>query len=359
MIALLTSMALAESWCAQRLDAHEWGVTWLAPAGARIPRVATPAWFERAGEEHPLPASTEPVWNLPADSGIRELPLLQFHGAGSFRVALEVGFRDGEASLWSPAAQVRTPASVANGPLAQSARQVLVQQRQPSTAITPAPRGHDPTRQLHWDRLQLVPAAPREPRATDVPWVQQARQVQALWVDSGEHTDRYVFYEAHTRESPDLVVEQGTEGPNHVILRNVGPYDVHDVVFQRDGRSWTAPRIPSGATAGFLLEDPVDPAATRRWLTERWTTTVPEPAECVMMRRPAVPVETAAGHRLYQDEIELLWSVWADRLLDPVGTRILYREDPAALDERMPISLYTDMFGDPHLSRLGVVVVAL
>jgi hypothetical protein len=75
------------------------------------------------------------------------------------------------------------------------------------------------------------------------------------------------------------------------------------------------------------------------------------------MRDPMRPVERAADHRLYAGEVELLWSVWAERLLRADGDRVVYREDPAALDAMMPVSLYTDMYHFVEWSRLGLVVV--
>lgn len=76
-----------------------------------------------------------------------------------------------------------------------------------------------------------------------------------------------------------------------------------------------------------------------------------------MMRDPAVPAEDASDHRLYGPELDVLLSVWADRLLASDDIHLTYREDVAALDAAMPLSVYTDMFHDVHLARLGVVLV--
>ena len=79
--------------------------------------------------------------------------------------------------------------------------------------------------------------------------------------------------------------------------------------------------------------------------------------ECVMMRDPALPVEAASGYRVYGPELDVLLGVWADRMLVADGVHLVYREDPTALDSRMPVSVYTDMMHYVTLSRLGVVVV--
>ncbi len=61
--------------------------------------------------------------------------------------------------------------------------------------------------------------------------------------------------------------------------------------------------------------------------------------------------------RLYAEELAVLMGVWESRLLTEQGTRILYREDAAALDALVPLSVYTDMYHYVSLSRLGLVVV--
>jgi hypothetical protein len=76
-----------------------------------------------------------------------------------------------------------------------------------------------------------------------------------------------------------------------------------------------------------------------------------------MMRDPTVPVEKARGHRLYGPEVDVVLGVWADRLLAADGVHLVYREDPAALDARMPLAVYTDMFHFVELDRLGIVLV--
>lgn len=79
--------------------------------------------------------------------------------------------------------------------------------------------------------------------------------------------------------------------------------------------------------------------------------------DCVMMRQPAEPFVTTDDHRLYPEELAVLLSVWEDRFFTGDGSRILYREDTAALDALVPLSLYTDMYHTIQTSRLGLVLI--
>lgn len=362
----LSSPATAESWCAAPLVAHEWGVTVLHPQGGTVERIELPEHFHT---QHEGTTSERPVRSLPPDSGERDLPVLHFYTTQPFServpIGLEVGFVHGAASAWYPRVSRLIDATQANGIEANALRQTLLVQRAQRKPLVPAPPPQaDPTKQLHWDHLLLTPKPVGTPAAAQEPWLDRARALPgALWVNGPAESERFVFYEADTRESPALVIEAGDSGEtDHFVLRNTSDWDVFDVVFVHDGRTWTAPRIPAGKTAGFLLRAPYDPAQTRTWLDERWTDPAGAPVSdwtrtCTMMRDPALPADTSVGHRLYAPEIEVLWSAWADRLLEGGRTRLLYRESPAALDAVMPLALYTDMFHDPSLHRLGVVVV--
>jgi len=362
MIWLWMGVAAAESWCAGPLVAHEWGVAVLA-AEPQTLRPDLPSWLHHEGAG----ASTaEPVRTMAPDHGERDLPVVHFYRSQGWSdavpVAVEVGFARGDATAWFPAVSSRTPATQARSAAARAARERLVAQR-----AEPGPQGRDlgpdPTRQLHWDRLVLSSEPLSVLRDPEVGWVTAAREVpEALWVNGPGESERFLFYEGDTTESSALVIERGGTHPtDHFVLRNVSAFDVFDVVFVHQGRAWTAPRIPAGKTAGFLLQEAFDPVATRQWLTDRWVDLAGVPAvdweACVMMRDPALPLEHAQGHRLFPAELDVLWGAWEGRLLGPQGTRLLYREAPEALDTVMPISLYTDMFHDPQLRRLGVVLV--
>lgn len=371
----LSGMAQAESWCAGELIAHEWGVQVFRADSAAPESVAMPSWLHTEGPAEPV-AVAEPVRGLPPDTGVRTLPVVQLYAPTGWGppvpFAMEVGFSQGEAALWFPQVDRRTPAAQANSPRAARDREALLRKRADRDAFTGqgADLGSDPTRQLGWDALTLTDKAPASVLPAEVPWVDALRAVpEALWVERGQERERFIFYEAETTEAPALVIERGgswqPDRP-HYVLHNRADWDVHDVLIVSDGVAWSAPRIPAGASAGFILGVPFDVEQTEDWLRARWIDEVqPTPPtrmnwsreDCVMMRDPAVPVEQAAGHRLYAAEVDVLLSVWAERLLAAEGTHILYREDTEALDALMPASLYTDMYHDIDWRRLGVVLV--
>ena len=75
-----------------------------------------------------------------------------------------------------------------------------------------------------------------------------------------------------------------------------------------------------------------------------------------MERDPAVPVEHAAGYRLYRAEADLVVQTWGARFFDQPGTTVVYREDEAYLDQVMPLSVYTDMYNYVVLHRAGLAL---
>lgn len=364
---LLASVAFAKSWCADPLVAHEWGVTVLTHGTTAPQKPELPAYFHTPAD--PFAVAASPVRTLPADSGVRTLPVVHFYAPprGDIPLGVEVGFTNGEASVWYPAVDRRIPADEANGPDAAAQRAWLLEQR---AKLEPhGPRedlGPDPTRQLHWTALTLQEAPRGRPVPTDTTWVGKARDLDhALWVGQGTQSERFLFYEADTREKPAVTVRVEGEGIGDAafVFENTSDHTVHDVWFVHDGLSAFVPAIPPHGTArkGAGFPNVVE---VRAMLTKRWTTEAGPPLQrdwtlddCVMMRDPMKPVEEAAGHQLYAAELELLWSVWADRILAGDASRLLYREDPAALDAVMPVSLYTDMYHYVQWSRLGLVLV--
>ena len=343
---LWTSAASAESWCAYPLWVHEWGVQAFDDHGRRVVPVNLPSYFHHSAPNRTNPS---PVRNLPPDTGVRALPVLHFYSAGTLSsgdipLGIEVGFARGTASAWFP----------------------QVDRRRTSRA----------TRQLFWDRLTLS-ASPTHARArSNVPWVDSLRNFDsALWVNGRSESERFVFYESDSRENVALRIRRGgtyARGRRHFIVENVIGHDVHDVfVTHREGnRSYVfyAPRIPAGRSAGFVLEDHA--VSNRRTAThERLRgllvdATEPTPptsynwgsAGCVMSRDPAVPVETAEGHRLFRHEVDAILQIWSPTFFDRPGTSIVYREDSAYLDAMMPLALYTDMYNFVKLRRLGLAV---
>ena len=281
------------------------------------------------------------VRDLPADSGIRDLPVVSFYASEVWGdpvpFAMEVGFSQGHPTAWWPPVDALSASS---------------------------------ERALAWDALALAKDPATAPRPTEVDWVRRQRALPlARWVVRGQESERFLFYEGRTRETPALVVRRGDSwAPDrpHYLLENTSGFPVHDVVIVADGKAWTAPTVPAGRSAGFLLVDPLDREAELARLKGRWSSGEAAPLpmlrageDCVMMRDPAVPVERASDHRLYGAEVDVLLSTWADRLLvsRPGAAQILYREDPAAVDAAMPARLYTDQYHWIDWRRLSVVLV--
>jgi len=378
----------AESWCAYPLWAHEWGVQVFS--GGHATRAgadasALPGYFHDAPAAHPAPSGS-PVRAMDRDYGERELPVLHFYAAGggdSVPLGLEVGFAQGDATSWYPQVDARRTSAVANGAAARTARQSLLAARTARSAGRGGPSSllpADPTSQLEWDRLTLT-TAPQHARAAapaTAPWVDRLRSFpDALWVNGASESERFVFYEARTTETPAVRLERGptyATGRRHVLLHNVSRAAVFDVfLVHREGTStyvFYAPSIPAGASSGLVLEDHAVTgaalaAATRAHLRTQLVdaqqpsrpTTASWGPECVMMRDPAVPVTTAEGHRLYANEADALLEVWGARFFDAQGTTIVYREDVHTLDAVMPLSLYTDMYHFVQLRRAGLVLV--
>lgn len=381
---LLASLALpaaadARSWCASPVHVHEWGVQVFSGAGAPHNPVPLPGYFHHAGATSNAAA---PVRHLPPDSGIRTLPVLQFYAdprrRGPIPVGVEVGFRQGDAAIWYPQVDARRPATVANSAAAVAARGELLRARQ-ALSVFGGPRPalpSDPTRQLVWEHLELSPAPHHARAESPVDWVQALRAVDALWVNGARESERFVFYEAGTREAPVVRVRRSprwTATARRYRLHNGGRHSAHDVflVHREGARTHVSyvPAIPAGGSAEVDLSSAVPrrrlQARTRgRLRAALLDTSTPRPPafqmsmqDCVMQRDPAVPVERAEGHRLYAQEVDAILSTWGPHLFDAPGTTLVYREATEYLDEEMPLSLYTDMHHFIELRRLGLAVV--
>lgn len=379
-VTLAPSRAAAESWCASPLHAHEWGVQAFSADGAPLAPVLSNHFHRRPSTDPP--SRTPPVRSLPPDTGERALPLLHFYSGGTLTsgpipVAVEVGFTEGDALAWYPQVDERRPAAIANGAAARLAREALLGRRaalQPHASVRAGLDG-DPTAQLVWNALSLSPEPRHRPARADAAWVDRFRDFGALWVNGPRESERFVFYEALTRERVALELTRGERyrpDHRHFVLRNRSAHAVHDVFFthREGGRVFVffAPSIPAGRSAGFVLEahaaTDLD-AATRTRLRERLVDpdalTPPTSMQwsrddCVMMRDPAIPTTTAEGHRLYAHEVDAILEVWASTFFGSPGTTIVYREDAAYLDRVMPLSIYTDMYNYVKLRRLGLAI---
>lgn len=381
-VVLSPSPTRAEMWCADPLWVHEWGVQVFGRTGAARSTVgpSLPGYFHRRAPSGAGAVSAAPVRHMPVDGGERALPVVHFYAPETFQpvpVGFEVGFTHGEATRWFPQVDTRRAAGDANGAAARAARERLLSARVARRdAQARAPLPGDPTRQLAWDRLTLSPNAVQPARATSHAWVRAARGFdRALWVNARHETERFVFYEGRTTETPALRVERGptwSASRPHYRLVNAGSHPVHDVfVVHRDaGRLYVfvAPQIPPRRSAGFLLTEHEVPrgqqtARTREALRARLLDTQqPAPprryswgqGQCVMQRDPAQPVESARGHRLYAHEVDLILDTWGPRFFEASGTTIVYREDTSYVDREMPVSVYTDMYHFVQLSRLSL-----
>ncbi len=380
--AFVPTASRAEMWCADPLFVHEWGVQVFGASGASRTSEAGPAlpsWFHaRPGTPS---AAGAPVRDLPVDGGERELPVVHFYAPRNWRpvpLGLEVGFTRGEATRWYPQVDVRRAAVDANGGVAQAARQRLLAAR---TARASGQRGAttgDPTRQLAWDHLVLDAAPRHTPVATQVAWITRARGFDAaLWVNGARESERFLFYEGRTSETPALALRRGPQhgaGRRHVLIENRSSHPVHDVflVHREGGRAFVlhTPSIPAGRHAGFVLEDHAVPAGelaarTRGALRARFVDAAqPAPPtehrwdDCVMMRDPAIPFERAEGHALYAHEVDAVLDAWGPRLFGAgPGTTLAYREDVAYLDAMMPLGVYSDMYHFARTRRLGLALM--
>lgn len=363
--------ARAESWCATPLIAHEWGVQLFDAAGAPRPLATLPARFHRQGPAETSTAAR--VSDLPPDGGLRELPVLHFYAPGNFNepvpLGLGVGFTQGGATAWFPQVDVRRPADASNSPAARAIRAALEQARAHLHATFPRPTlPDDPTQQLQWNQLRLA----RQPSTTPPPiaasasgerWIAQARQLpDALWVERGSESERFVFYEAGTRERAAPRVQRTGRT---LVIENPTAHPVHDVfVLQREGAARQlafAPTIAAGGRVTVSLTgssvEAMRAALRARWVEPNATGARDGKSGCVMNRDPAIPFGMSSGHRLYGGEVDLLLATWAPALFEGAGSTIVYREDPAYLDQVMPLQLFTDMYHHIELRRLGLAVM--
>ncbi|MFO0744933.1 MAG: hypothetical protein U1F43_04550 [Myxococcota bacterium] len=375
--------AAARSWCAQPLYVHEWGVHVFGAGGAPAAAAPWPDFFHTTvgvGDA----AAAVPVRAMPVDGGVRFLPVLHFYGppggAMPTAIGLEVGFSAGSASAWFPALDLFRTGAEANSAKAAAARAALLARRAARTPFgqgdgKDVPLPSDPTRQLVWDLIELTGQAPSAPAASTAPWIQAARGFDSLWASAHGETDRFVFYEGQTAERVPLTLRRAAGwavGHRAYELANTSAQAIHDVfIVQRDGERVfvvSIPAIAAGAATTFVLDQhPVAAAdlhaATYDALKAALGSAAGPPAAtgfgpgaCTMGRDPAIPFEKADGHELFAPEVDALLSVWGARFFEQAGTTIVYREDEAALDAAMPLSIYADMHRYVVLERAGLAL---
>jgi hypothetical protein len=398
---MAVTVARGMSWDAVPLVVHEWGVEsfdWSgnAPAAAQLPSFIYTD--KRPGTQ--IPVFGKRTKDLPADSGVRDKPVLYFYVTSAFNpdpfkkatipVGVEVRFANGSASAWWPQASIyRTPAQVAAAkPFDLLAWKTSVRAR-PLTRPYVQPLVPDDERfDLAWHQLTLDPfAAPTLCGAElrDDHWIKQARKPASAFVSNGKEFEKFLFYEGRTREMPSIRIGNDREhdwGPaarNHAIV-NSGDRPIYDVfaVYRGPAGLWVGyisalePAIPKDPAtneiptqsclplpdfsgSGWGMRPQEFAAKTTPRLLEALTSgsSIAAGSRC---RNPADPQPATADHALYPDEAAALENIWHDGLFGSDGLTVIYRESPAALDAAMPLHIYTDMYHYVKLSRCGLVV---
>lgn len=399
-LGLMAAPAASESWWAQPMVVHEWGVNTFDWSGQGGHDPELPGFVYT--DQKPGNALGQPeqrIRDLPPDSGIRTKPILYFYpyfGWTQPGVDIETRFAFGHAVAWYPQASVyRTPEQVEHAqPIDWNAWRQRVNRMDPKHRLT-EPVPEDERFELVWNGLQLSESVPDgmnlvgEDLAEDH-WWHIARDVPgAAYVSNGEEVERFLFYEGKTRERPAVAVVAGHDwfqgsGPSYVV--NVSDETIYDVlVIYRDpqGRRWVGyqdelPPVPAKQPGDAAAARPMGltipefaEMADDRWITtdDRFTAltrdrlenamldgqTVP-PLQGVMMRDPADPQSATTTHQLFPREAQGLLQIWHDDFFEADGLTILYRESPAYLDRAMPLNIYTSMYNYVELSRCGWVL---
>jgi hypothetical protein len=393
----LARRAYAESWCAFPIEAHEWGVMAFDASGAPLHGlVPLPSWIYQRASVDPsrdVKPVVSPVRDLPSDSGERDLPVVQFYAPHRWSdvipLGLEVGFSRGVATAWFPQVDGLRSAAEANSPGAATARDRLLKRRAervpfvPSTEHLPS----DPTRQLIWEALSLSVNPPASLNPPLQPWVEALRaSPDALWVSSGADAERFVFYEGRSAEHPMLTLQPlaapPAAGSCACEAQNTDTFPLYDVlIISRDpadpsglARVGFAPVIAPGAAVTIPLSAPLDPKALKSATEDRLLTRLtsapdadvdvlpadgtsgsPVAPDCASPRDPAIPTEASTSHTLHPPEALALLSAWGPHLFSQPFITTVYRESPARIDAVMPLSLYTDMYHEVQLHRVGLV----
>ncbi|MBV8782382.1 MAG: hypothetical protein JO353_13380 [Phycisphaerae bacterium] len=119
---------------------------------------------------------------------------------------------------------------------------------------------------------------------------------------------------------------------------------------------YPALNLPNFREPGWAMTVEDFDARTKRRLLDDLTNGDVMVAGRMPMRDPSDPQPPTATHALYVDEANALEKIWHDDFFAGEGLTVLYRESPAALDEEMPLHIYTDMYHYIQLSRCGLVL---
>jgi hypothetical protein len=391
----------AESWVAQPIVVHEWGVqqfNWGAPRSGRGDSSVVPGYMytdAHPGKQTPMPQKR--VKDLPPDSGIRLKPILYFYptyGMGEARVGIELRFAQGHANAWFPQANVyRTPEVAARGrePDWVAWKKTTGSRYDPKN---PVPVPDDTRMELAWYSLALSADLPQgqtlpgESLPADH-WARLARNVPAAaYISNGAETEKYLFYEGATREQPDVAIVPGSFGdtsPASAHIVNISSQPIFNLfaIYRAGGRVWVGylsslepmaaakegaenSTPPDRTVAGLALPDF---AGQMTWTDEhafaaatsgRLLAALTEGssfATKVMRRDPADAQGPAASAQLFPEEAAALEKIWRRDFFEAgEGLTLLYRQSPAALDAAMPLNIHADMYHFVSLSRCGLVL---
>lgn len=395
--ALAATLAHAEGWDAQPIDAHEWGVQsfdWQTgtPAGATLPGFM----YTETKPGVPAPVDGTRVKDMEPDYGNRDKPILYFYPPGGFNrdipVGVEMRFAFGHASAWWPQVNLyRTPAQVAQ------AKPFEGPPDRPSRVNRKI--ADDERFELVWQRLMLSRELPKGLTlpGKDLPrdhWVDQARNVDSAYVSNGKEVEKYLFYEGKTTETPAIAILPPPRQDSNHYLVNVGDFPIHDVfaIYRDKARNvlWVKylpvmapvpivtigqdewpygrnePQITALALPDFAAMTPeqgLSPEAFTRMTRDRLVETL---SAGVLydagwgwfrsLRDPARPQPPTTQSLLFPQEAFALEAIWHADFFAADGLTILYREDPAYLDQAMPLNIYTDMYHFIRLTRCGLVL---
>lgn len=297
LLTLTISMSSHAFWNASRMEVHEWGVSEFDWSQGRKPSSDCPDFFYTdKSPDVALGTSTNRVKDMEADSGIRvwTKPVLYFYGPETLTgqhqqapipVGVEVRFKDGQALAWWPQVNVyRSPDQVAKATAPdleqwdkrrmENYRATLKARLTPeqfqksweikgSKRFMPTQLGHhasdfgdmapfpdDKRFPLVWDRLTLSGGLPDNAKLAgdNLPnsdWVKIARQVDSDYVSNGRETEKFLFYEGKTPESPAIALipymDPMMRGPMLQVY-NISDHPIYDMfLVYRDkskGRFW-------------------------------------------------------------------------------------------------------------------------
>jgi len=383
-------------WAAQRLEAHEWGVSEYDWSNGKKPSGVLPDFVyteDKPGDVTPRPGAR--VKEMGADSGIRvrTKPILYFYAPDTLRkkfegrpaipVAVEARFREGYAHTWWPQVSVFRNREEVRGAQA------------PDVGIPPFP--DDRRFQLVWDHLEVSPviSAKQKLRGENLPeshWLKIARQVDSAYVSNGREVEKFLFYEGNTQEIPAIaIIPQDRFSVPRFLVYNVSDYPIHDpfLIYRNKAKRqfWvryfsrlaplprrSARENPAGPESSANVLSPAIPhfedlerdetfdESEFHRITELKLGSILRMeypvADTVYSgrRNPAQYQPPTEEYRLFPLELAALERIWNRTFFGDDGLTILYRESPVYLDQAAPLHIFTDMEHYVNLSRCSLVV---